>query len=87
VDVGVAPYTVYPNAFSTGSCSFGSTKRCNKKSYAGYFEANSAFTDQTMLTAAGWYSSETAMACGMGILGPVPSTEAGRGQNCRVLGT
>ncbi len=72
-DIGAMPYSVYPNGFSTGSYSFGSTEKYNKKSYAGYLQADIAITDRLTLTGAGRYSTETALAYGQGIVGPIPS--------------
>lgn len=70
-DVGVAPYTAYPNDFSPGSFSFGSQSKYRKRSYAAYLEASLDLTDQITVTAAGRYSYERAKAASMMLLGPV----------------
>lgn len=72
-DIGVAPYSVFPDGFSPGSFVFGSMSTYKKKSYAGYVEANIDITDELMLTAGGRYSYEKAIAYESPIFGPIPA--------------
>lgn len=71
-DIGVAPYSAYPDGFSSGSYVYGSTNRYGKHSYAAYLEANVDLTDKLQVSAAGRYSIERALAYGMFIFQPYP---------------